>query len=227
MKPYYCHSGITIYHADCREVIPFLEQCHCVISDPPYGLGKLSGTTSIERNRNAYASYDDTEENVKDIIIPAVIMALDHTGGGRGLITPGAKCCFLYPRPNIIGGFFQPAAVGMNPWGFASFNPVLFYGKDPHQGKHITPTMVSLTGMASDDRHPCAKPYKAMTWMVKKGTLDGEIVLDPFMGSGTTLVAAKNLGRKAIGIEISQEYCDVAISRLEQEVFDFGCEVDV
>jgi site-specific DNA-methyltransferase (adenine-specific) len=227
MKPYYDQSGIQIWHGDCRDIIPLLSECDCVITDPPYGLGKLSGATSIERNRNAYASYDDTEDNIKEIIIPALLLALAHTGGGRGLITPGAKCCFLYPRPNVIGGFFQPAAVGMNPWGFASFNPGLYYGKDPHQGRHITPTMVTLTGMASDDRHPCAKPYKAMTWMVTKGTVEGETILDPFMGSGTTLLAAKNLGRKAIGVEIEERYCEVAASRLQQEVFSFENEVVV
>ena len=226
MKPYYEHAGIAIYHADCRDVIPFLPEYDCVICDPPYGLGKLSGTTSIERNRNAYASYDDTEDNLSEVIIPAFTLALSRARGGRGLVTPGPKCAFLYPRPNVIGGFYQPAACGMNSWGFASFNPVLFYGKDPHQGKHITPTMVSLTGMASDDRHPCAKPYKAMTWMVSKGTLEGETILDPFMGSGTTIVAAKNLNRKAIGIEIDERYCEVAASRLQQEVFCFDNEVE-
>lgn len=83
MNPYYSHAGITIYHGDCRDIIPSLPQCDCVITDPPYGLGKLSGTTSMERNRNAYASYEDTEENIRDIIVPAVILALNHTGGGE------------------------------------------------------------------------------------------------------------------------------------------------
>jgi DNA modification methylase len=84
MKPYYSHSGVDIYLGDCREVIPSLEICDCVITDPPYGLGKLSGTTSVERNRNAYASYEDSEENVRNIIVPAVILALGKTGGGEG-----------------------------------------------------------------------------------------------------------------------------------------------
>jgi DNA modification methylase len=83
MKPYYEHSGIQIWHGDCREIIPILGECDCVVTDPPYGLGKLSGTTSVERNRNAYASYEDSEENVRDIIVPAVILSLGKTGGER------------------------------------------------------------------------------------------------------------------------------------------------
>jgi site-specific DNA-methyltransferase (adenine-specific) len=226
MKPYYEHSGIQIWHGDCREIIPILGECDCVVTDPPYGLGKLSGTTSVERNRNAYASYENSEENVRDIIVPAVILSLGKTGG-RGLITCGVRCMFFYPRPVAVGGFYQPAAVGMSHWGFASFNPILYYGKDPRAGRgQDSGVMTTLTGRASDDRHPCAKPYKAMTWMVNKGTLEGETALDPFCGSGTTLLAAKNLGRKAIGIEICEEYCEVAASRLQQEVFCFD-EVEV
>jgi len=106
----------------------------------------------------------------------------------------------------------------MSPWGFAGFNPVLFYGKDPRDGKGQSSVMTTLTGPPSCVEHPCSKPYVAMTWMVAKATLDGETVLDPFMGSGTTLVAAKNLGRKAIGIEIEERYCEIAAKRLSQEV---------
>ena len=220
MKPYYSHAGITIYHGDAHEVLPLLT-ADCVITDPPYGLGELSGTTSKARNRNAYTSeFEDTEEYVRDVVVPALKLALEKSGG-RGLVTCGVRCMFDYPRPRSIGGFFQPAAVGMSPWGFAGYNPVLFYGKDPRDGKGQSSVMTPLTERASDDRHPCAKPMGAMRWMVGKGTLEGETVLDPFMGSGTTLVAAKNLGRKAIGIEIEEKYCEIAASRLSQEVFDF------
>jgi site-specific DNA-methyltransferase (adenine-specific) len=224
MEPYYSHAGITIYNADCRLILPTLPKCDLLLTDPPYGLGKLSGTTSIERNRNDYASYDDTEENILAIIIPAIRAALDVCGG-RGMITCGVRCMFFYPRPVSVGGFYQPAAVGMSHWGFASFNPILFYGKDPRAGKGQTSgVMTTLTERSSDDRHPCAKPYGAMTWMVNKGSLEGETILDPFTGIGTTLVAAKNLGRKAIGIEIEEKYCEIAAKRLSQEVFDFTAD---
>ena len=66
--------------------------------------------------------------------------------------------------------------------------------------------------------HPCSKPMKEWTWLLNKVSLEGETILDPFMGSGTTLRAAKDLGRKAIGIEIEERYCEIAVKRLAQEV---------
>lgn len=216
MKPYYEHAGITIYHGDCREVLPGLG-ADALVTDPPWGLGELSGTTSIKRNRNAYASYPDTEENVVALVVPAISLGL-ACSGWRGAVCPGAPCMFLYPRPRAVGGFYQPAAVGMSPWGFAGYNPVLFYGKDPRDGKGQSSVMTTLTARASSDEHPCAKPLVPMAWLVNKASLPDETVLDPFMGSGTTLVAAKNLGRRAIGIEIEERYCEIAAKRLAQEV---------
>jgi site-specific DNA-methyltransferase (adenine-specific) len=105
----------------------------------------------------------------------------------------------------------------MSPWGFAGYNPVLFYGKDPRDGKGQSSVMTTLTGRPSDDRHPCAKPLGAMVWMVMKASLEGEMVLDPFMGSGTTGVACARLGRKFIGIEIEERYFDIACKRISRE----------
>ncbi len=166
-----------LYCGDSADIINSIDECDSLITDPPYGLGKLSGTTSIKRNRNAYQSYEDSEENLIKKIIPIVKMGLGKCNG-RGLVTSGAKCMYLYPRPTSVGGFFQPAAVGMNPWGFNGYNPVLFYGTDPRSGKGQTNTMISLTERASSDLHPCAKPYGAMTWMVNKGSLHGENLLE-------------------------------------------------
>jgi site-specific DNA-methyltransferase (adenine-specific) len=110
----------------------------------------------------------------------------------------------------------------MSPWGFAGYNPVLFYGKDPRDGKGQSSVMTSLTQRASTTEHPCAKPEKAMLWMANKASVEGETILDPFMGSGTTLRAAKDLNRHSIGIEIEEKYCEIAAKRLQQEVFDFS-----
>jgi DNA modification methylase len=219
VKPYYEQDGITIYHGDCRDVLPSLI-ADAVVTDPPYGLGEVSGTTTKKRAKNNYASdFVDTEEYVREVVVPALDLALSRCGG-RGVVTPGIRCLSLYSRPRDVGGFYQPAAVGMGPWGFASYNPVLFYGKDPHAGKHITATMVPLTERPSDDRHPCAKPISACRWMVGKATYQSETIIDPFAGVGSMLVAAKHMYRKAIGIEISERYCEIAAERLSQRVLD-------
>lgn len=208
-------GSATLYLGDCRDVLGTLEPVSAVVTDPPWGLGQLTGTISKERARNVYVSYDDTEDNVRDLIVPAIAAAL-RLSGGRGLVSCGVPCMHLYPKARAVGGFYQPAAVGMSPWGFAGFNPVLFYGKDPRDGKGQSSVMTTLTERASTDEHPCAKPVGAMKWMVNKGSLPGETVLDPFMGSGTTGVACVVLGRGFVGIEIEPAYFDVACRRIEE-----------
>ena len=206
----------TLYCGDCLEILPTLPKVDAVITDPPYGIGTGSGTTSIVRAKAVYDTeyFNDSEDYVRRVCIPAIEAAL-LLATGRGLVTSGVRCLFDYPRPRAIGGFYQPAAVGMSPWGFAGFNPVLFYGKDPRDGKGQSSVMTTLTERPSDDRHPCSKPIGAMIWMVNKGSLPDEIILDPFMGSGTTGVACMNLGRKFIGIEIEPKYFAIACERIE------------
>ena len=211
------HIGeATLYLGDCLEILPTLGKVDAVVTDPPWGIGLGSGTTGRKRGKALYDSdaFDDSEEYVLAICVPAVISALT-LANGRGLVTSGVRCMTLYPRPRTVGGFYQPAAVGMSPWGFAGFNPVLFYGKDPRDGKGQSSVMTTLTDRPSDYGHPCAKPDSAMLWMVNKASLEGQTILDPFMGSGTTGVACANLGRKFIGIEIEEKYFDIACKRIE------------
>ena len=82
--------------------------------------------------------------------------------------------------------------------------------------------MISSTAAANANGHPCPKPLKTMKWAVNLGSEPNDTILDPFMGSGTTLRAAKDLGRKAIGIEIEEAYCEIAANRMAQEVFAFA-----
>lgn len=217
MRAYYEDEAVTLYLGDCRDVLP-LVSADVLVTDPPYGLGELTGTEARRRGKNSYVSaFDDTESYIENMVIPAITVALWRCGG-RGAVTPGIRCLSFYPRARDVGGFFQPAAAGMGPWGFASYNPVLFYGKDPHAGKNVTGTMMTLTEGPSDDRHPCAKPLSACRWMIGKSSYAGETILDPFAGAGSFLVAAKRMGRKAIGIELEERYCEVAVDRLAQSL---------
>src|ERR1019366_1928413 len=95
-----------------------------------------------------------------------------------------------------IGGVWCPSAVGRTPWGSKNFLPVLFYGSPRNAGRH-RPTVIRSTETAEKNGHPTPKPLGWIKWAVELGSDAGELVVDPFCGSGTTLVAAKLLGRKA------------------------------
>ncbi len=192
-----------------------LPKVDAVITDPPYGIEYSSGISNLARAKAVYTdAFEDSPAYIKNVVIPALELAL-ALSDGRGIVTPGTPNLFLYPVPSVLGGFYQPATMGLNRWGRSNYNPVCFYGKDPRVGKTIQPTMIQVTEPASSSGHPCAKPIKAMEWIVSRGSMNAETVLDPFMGSGTTGVACMNLGRKFIGVEIEERYFNIACRRIE------------
>ena len=220
---YYEEPGITIYNADCRDILPHLEKVDLVLTDPPYGvmLGEVKNGRAIERQTQKYSQFSDTPQYIKDVVVPIISECINKFS--RVIITPGQRNAFEYPNPDDIGGWFNPAGAGVGKWGFLCLHTILYYGKDPRAGIGCMPS--SVTGFSGGRSeiidHPCPKPIEFMRWMVKKGSLENETILDPFMGSGTTLRAAKDLGRQAIGIEIEEKYCAIAVKRLQQEVFSF------
>ena len=220
MKPYYDHAGITIYHRDCREVIHQLDlsAIDLVLTDPPYGIDGGRGGVNRKRGKGAYrpAEWEDTPEYVQTVCVPVVCLLIARVG--RTIITPGSRHMMLYPTPDDVGCFYTPSSSGWGRWGLNVFNPIFYYGKDPRAGTGQSPAGMLLNQPANTPGHPCPKPLGAWKWLLNKGSLEGETVLDPFMGSGTTLVAAKHTGRRAIGIEIEERYCELAARRLEQEV---------
>lgn len=227
MKPYYEQGGITIYHGDCREILPTLEPVDALITDPPYGVDLVTKTSdyrdsaAFDKGESLKASvlYQDDPDHVRRLIgdvIPAALLI-----SKRALVFCGARLMWAYPEPRAIGCVFTMAGAGRSPWGFQCMHPVLFYGKDPY----LEDGLGSRPNSMKDDQpnrehfdHPCPKPLHWMRWAVARASRDGETILDPFMGSGTTLRAAKDLGRKAIGIEIEEKYCEIAANRLRQEV---------
>lgn len=221
MKAYYEQSGITIYHADCREVLPTLGKVDLILTDPPWGINgrKNSKTKSrhginFERAKNDYDSFEDSTEYIESVCAPAFCMALEKCN--RAILTPGNRCLTLYPQPDSFGVFWQPASVGLQSWGRADSQPIFYYGKFPRESKKIPGQNLSwqLTKTPEDTGHPCGKPFRAWARLLHIGSIENETVLDLFTGSGTTLVAAKLQGRKAIGIEISERYCEIAANRI-------------
>ena len=197
-----------ILHGDCLEILKtFPDKCvDLVLTDPPYGV-KLGS-----RSKEKYDITDDTAEKV----IPMVNAILTECFRVANVVvmTPGVKNMFAYPKPDHVGSFFYPSATGMNKWGFSCWQPIFFYGKDPYAGKGSLPDSKQSTESAEKNGHPCPKPIKQWMWLLNRCSLKGQTVLDPFLGSGTTAVAAKMENRKYIGIEISEKYCEIARQRV-------------
>lgn len=217
MTPYYEQDGITIYLGDCRDILPTLEPGYVFLTDPVYGVDGGRGGSKI-RGKATYQSsgWHDDEEYVHTVCVPVVEMLI--ADGLRGAITPGIRCMGQYPTPADIGCFWTPASTGCGSWGLTVFQPILYYGKDPRGGTGAWPTGKQVTERAEQNGHPCPKPINPWKWLLNKVSMGGDTIIDPFMGSGTTLRAAKDLGRRAIGIEIEERYCEIAAKRLQQAV---------
>ena len=225
MTPYYEQDGIVIYHGDCREVLESFPSCfrvNVVITDPPYGVG-FSGKLAKQRGggqtfREGGYSFDDTPGHIADVVVPLIERCRQMADAV--VLTPGTRNMWLYPSPDDLGCFFSAAGTGVGRWGFTCSQPILFYGSDPYlaSGMGSRPNSHGQTypNDANSVGHPCAKPLPMWRWLVGRCTLPGMTVMDPFMGSGTTLVAAKHLGCKAIGIELEEKYCEIAAKRLAQ-----------
>lgn len=211
-------GNATLYLGDCLEILPTLGKVDSVVTDPPYGVSGLQNTPNADREcgkKNDYGTFTDSREYVERVAVPAVRLALSMAS--RGIVTPGNFCLTLYPAPQSFGCFYQPASVGLQPWGRADSQPILYYGKHPVGGQALPSSRCShqLTESPEINGHPCPKPIRAMTLLVSAASMAGETVLDPFMGSGTTGAACMNLGRKFIGIEIEPRYFDIACERIE------------
>jgi site-specific DNA-methyltransferase (adenine-specific) len=221
VRPYYDHGGITIYNGRSEEILPMLGNFCLTLTDPPYGINGGTGGTSKLRGRGNYEgifnSSCDTSEYIKNTIVPIINLCIEKSIAT--IVTPGNKNFCLYPQPDSFGVLYQPSSGGVSRWGWCDSQPIFYYGISKNQGKHMEPC--SFLKNSNDDcdyPHPCPKPYKIWKKLFLKGVHEEGIILDPFLGSGTTLRIAKDLNRKAIGIEINEKYCEIAAQRLSQEV---------
>ncbi len=210
-------GNCELWHGDCREVLPLLGVCDATITDPPYGVNL--GATKGEGGAHglaleAYESYEDSYENYVAEVVPALLQSIQLTGRAAVFIGPHIH---ELPKFDALGGVYCSAATGRHQWGFKNFLPVLLYGTYPDLQKGAKqPTVIASNETAEKNGHPVPKPVGWMRWLVALTTRPGETILDPFMGSGTTGVAAVEQGRSFVGIERERKYFDIACRRIEQ-----------
>lgn len=222
MKPVII-GGATLYLGDCMDVLPFIE-ADVAIADPVYGIsgGVGSGLRgSLRKQRKAKGMYDtdkfeDTPEYVRSVMVPALALAVKRFG--RAAITSGLRNMWAYPQPDHCGTFQYPGSTTMSCWGPMLWQPILFYGRDPHQGRLSPDSITNCNDFDANSEHPCPKPFRSWTKLVARASVVGEVVCDYVMGSGTTGVSAIQLGRKFVGIEIEERYFEIACKRIEQAV---------
>lgn len=249
IEPYYADEHVTLYHGDSREIIPALGRVDAIITDPPYSSGgmyradRAASTTAKyqlahETNRS-YAAFSGDNRDQRSFekwvdSWASSCLRLVPDGGGIGIFIDWRNVASVVDAMQMAGWVYR----GLTPW---------HKGTDlrPNKGwfrRNIEfivwgsagplPTGPGVDGECwdgmfvarvndGDKQHQTGKPVALMAQMLSVRP-EWQTYLDPFAGSGSTLVAAKLVGRKAIGIEIEEHYCEVAARRLDQGVLDFG-----
>lgn len=224
MKPYYEHAGITIYHGDCRDVLPDVAAVDLVLVDPVYGVAYETAWRSRTDKLRTALHGDATLNSVAEAW-PLAIAALRDDRHWYAFASPRmvaqAAAIFEGFKHIIAWDKGDRGTVGDLEAGYGEAWEALFYGmkgRRPLNGPR--PRTIERLDWSStcDPVHPTVKPVKLLERYICRSSEVDETVLDFMAGSGTTLRAAKNVGRKAIGIEIKEEYCEIAANRLAQEV---------
>lgn len=212
IEPYYDQDGITIYNADCREVLPQLGQFDLLLTDPPYGIGEDGGLKARYRKGDGrtrgvikHIKYNwDNERPSKETF------SLITSVCSQWIIWGGNYFADLFPPS--MGWLYWDKKIG----GDFSDGELAYTNRNAALRAFTVHAFSGLAG-GKNRVHPTQKPLALMRWCLSL-VPDAETVLDPFMGSGTTLLAAKLEGRQAVGIEINEKYCAAAVNRLAQGV---------
>jgi site-specific DNA-methyltransferase (adenine-specific) len=222
-KPYFENDGVTLYHGDCRKILPELprESFDLVLTDPPYVVG-YSGRWGSDWG----VIEGDTDQSW---VLP-VYREIWRT------LKPDSLCCTFYGWPSADVFFDAWSLTGFRPvsvlvlikgrWGLGYFTRaqheqayILAKGRPQKPEKAISDVLI--WDDIANQLHPNQKPLGAISKLVATYSGRERTILDPFCGSGTTLIAARNLGRCAVGIEIDERHCELAARRLSQQVFQF------
>lgn len=206
-KPYYVHDGIEIYHADCRVVLPTLQRCDLLLTDPPYGInvtrnGTVGGGGATAKGYRDWplSAWDTTlQQSALDMALAKSCRAI--VWGGNYYALPPSRCWLVWDK----GQREFSLADGELAWtNLDNSVRIMTHPRSPREYKA--------------QEHPTQKPLQVIVWSLSQAVQPVSSILDPFMGSGTTLVAAKLRGCRAIGIEANERYCEIAAKRLAQGV---------
>ena len=230
MTPYFQDDAVTIYHGDCREIVPTLGRFDLLLTDPPYGIAcGIDGKRTDERRKSKLGitdtgikvygksaapktDYGFSDWDVVPLELPEIeSMILTSTKaivwGGNYYALPPCGGWLFWDKQND-GNCFADGELAWNNLGC----PVRIK-------RHLWNGMLRV---GRETRlHPTQKPLALMNWCIGLAG-DVQTILDPFAGSGTTGRAAKDLGRKAVLIEREERYCEIAARRMGQGVLDFG-----
>ena len=211
MKPYFQNELVTLYHGDCLEVTEWLN-ADVLVTDPPYGMAYKSG-----RNKKIDSIAGDKDLTIRDkslhawSVKPALVFGtwkVERPAGIRQIIVWDKR-----------GGAGFSGDLAM-PW--ADVTEEIYVFGSGWLGPRV-PAIYSVPTLPSANRpdHPTPKPVGLMERLLRH-VPDDWVIADPFAGSGATLLAARNLGRRVVGVEIKEKYCELIANRLSQEAFDFG-----
>jgi len=207
-------KGRVIYHGDSREILPTLDPVDLVLTDPPYGISWARGVHAARNSKAHQGIIGDEDVSVRDAAllltkgVPAAVF-----GSFYAPFPPDLTQVLVWEKPRDAG------VVGCVTGFRRDVEPVFLVGPWPKRRPSIGSVLRGDRGQSattSETGHPHTKPVDVVARLLLE--CPPGVVLDPFMGSGTTLRAAKDMGRPAIGIEIEERYCEIAVRRLEQEV---------
>jgi len=250
MKPYYQDDRVTLYHGDALAILPQLEAgaAQAVLTDPPYSSGGMVRGDRMASTQSKYVqtdsmsgkqlnsfSGDNRDQRAfllwSNLWISSALKVVTE-GAIIGSFTDWRQLPTMTDALQIGGAVWRGVVPWHKPNGrntqgrFANNCEYFVWGTNGPRTRELDQQSETLGGFWQENTprervHQTQKPIALMQWLARC-VLPGETILDPFAGSGSTLIAASAIGRKAIGVELDERNCEIIAKRLSQENFDFG-----